>query len=120
MDFVDMDDSDRVAVVGTRWRKVAALGDTRNVLLVRAIELAPKSAAAAHQPEPTALFVSDVEHDERIAVVAHGATTLSARLDGEVGAQMFAGIHGEDGSFRTIQGAGEVSVQVPVGTKRLV
>lgn len=112
IDWLDLEPSEQAALVGSRWRKVGALGDAS--LVARAVALAP--------PPPVRPSVDDValgtlflRPAESAAVVAHGPTVITARATGRASAHLVATVHGEDGSLRMVEGRGEITVATEAG-----
>lgn len=112
LDWLDLEPSEQAALVGARWHKVGALGDSS--VVSRAVTLAPARPSRATADEFT-LGTLVVRPTERASVVAHGPTTITTRATGHPSTHLVATVRGEDGSMRVVEGRGEVSVDVEAG-----
>jgi hypothetical protein len=109
LDWLDLEPSEQATLVGARWRKVGALGDSS--VVSRAVALAPARPSRATVDEFT-LGTLVVRPTERASIVAHGASTITTRANGHPSTHLVATVRGEDGSMRVVEGRGELRVDV--------
>ncbi|GAC1355503.1 MAG: hypothetical protein NVSMB47_08950 [Polyangiales bacterium] len=114
LDWDDLDEPEQRAFLATRWRKVAALPDSKG-LLTHAVALASAPQREERPTEDPATTVADLRSDERFALVVHGPTTLRARADGDPEAVLNATLRRADGSRETRDGRGTLTIEIPDG-----
>jgi len=114
VDWNELDADEQATLLGERWRRVAALPNANKGLVTHAIVLAtPPSRDTVPDPDPM-LSAWDIRDDERVAIVAHGRNLVRARADGDPEAKVVATVRHLDGRVDTIEGKGEVRVDVPL------
>lgn len=114
VDWDELDLDEQTVLLGERWRRVPALPNANHGIVTHAIALAaPPLHTVATDPDPM-LSAWEVRGDERVAIVAHGRNTVRARADGDPEAKVVATVRHLDGRVDTIEGKGEVRVDVPL------
>lgn len=113
VDWDDIDDpEEQRSLLGTRWRKVAALRGAGGDLVARAILLSAVPERARSPASGTnALLRLDVRPDERVAVVVHGAS-LRAIAERAPDATITAVVRRFDGAIDTRTGVGTLDVSI--------
>jgi hypothetical protein len=114
LEWAGLDEGEQTALLSARWRKVAALADGKE-LVTRAIALAPAPARTAREVESPAIASADLRGDEKVALVAHGPTTLHARADGDDDSIVTALLRHSDGTTETTTGKGEIEIEIRDG-----
>ncbi len=112
IDWDELEPAEQAALLGARWRRVAALPNANKGIVTKAIAVAAPSKAAGVADADPALLSYDVRADERIAVIAHGKTTVRARADGDPESKLLATVRYPDGRIVSLEGKGELSVEV--------
>jgi hypothetical protein len=114
VDWDELESSEQSLLLGARWRRVAALPNTNKGLVTHAVAVASpqQKNGVAGDPDP-ALLSYDVRGDEKIAFVAKGKTSVRVRADGDAEAKVVATVRHYDGRVLTVEGKGEITVDVP-------
>jgi len=116
LDWVDLDDHEQIALVGARWKKVAALSDSNRELVSRAIALGSPPARPERKDDGKAITL-DVDPAERVAFFATGPVTAMARVNFNPDGRVFANVRDEAGSDQR-DGKGELTIDVPAGKEQ--
>lgn len=112
IDWDELEPAEQSALLGARWRRVAALPNANKSIITKAIAVAaPPKSDGVVDPDP-ALVTYDVRADEKIAVIAHGKTSVRARADGDAESKVLATVRYHDGRVVLVEGKGEVIVEV--------
>lgn len=112
VDWDELDESEQGLLLGARWRRVAALPNANKGLVTHAVAVtSPQAKGGVVDPDP-ALLAYDIRADEKIAFVAKGKTAIRARADGDPESRVIALIRHYDGRVLTIEGKGEITVDV--------
>ena len=116
VDWDDVDDpQEQRSLLGSRWRKVAALNELSQELPAHAIVLSPPKPSLAEPPaDPATLTRFDLRGDERAALVVHGGS-VQALVDGAPDVEITATVRRRDGSLTTLTGHGQLTIDVPPG-----
>ena len=114
VDWFELDEPEQQALLSARWRKVAALPDSKG-LVTHAIAIAPAPPRVIEAGEDASTTSADLREDERLAFVAAGPTTLKVRADGDPDAALVALLRQEDGTDTTVDGRGEMSIEIAAG-----
>lgn len=113
VDWDELEPSEQSLLLGARWRRVAALPNANKGLVTHAVAVAgPQSKSGIVETDP-ALLSYDVRADEKIALIAKGKTSIRARADGDAESRVIALVRHYDGRVLTVEGKGEVTVEVP-------
>jgi hypothetical protein len=113
IDWVDLDDDEQIAILGSKWKKTGALSGS-NDIVARAIALAPPEERAPHVHDDVGIATFTIVGDERASFVAHGPTTVHGRID-DPDAPLSATVRYEDGTVANVAGNGELVMKVPDG-----
>jgi hypothetical protein len=114
VDWFELDEPEQQALLSARWRKVAALPDSKG-LVTHAIAIAPAPPRAlAHETE-TSHTSADLVGDERLAFIASGPTTLKVRADGDPDATIVGLLRQDDATDTTVDGRGELTIEIAAG-----
>ena len=112
IDWIDLEPTEQSALVGARWRKVGALGDS--TVVSRAVALAPPRPIRP-RPDDVMLGTVVLRAAERVSVVARGASSITARATGHPATKLVATVVEENGEKRLVEGHGEVRIQTEEG-----
>jgi hypothetical protein len=113
IDWVDLDDDEQLAILGSRWRKAGALSGS-NDIVARAIALSPPEDRAPRAHDDVAIATFSIVGDERASFVAHGPTTVHGRVE-DPDAPLSATVRYEDGTIAKVESKGELVMKVPDG-----
>ena len=112
VDWDELDGSEQSLLLAARWRRVAALPNANKGLVTHAVAVtSPQNKGGVVDPDPAQLSY-DVRADEKIAIVAKGKTAIRARADGDAESHVIALIRHYDGRVLTIEGKGEITIDV--------
>ncbi len=119
VDWDELERDEQTMLLTARWRRVAATPNANTGLKTRAIAVsAPEKGSvlgveAASAPDA----LVDLRGDERAAFLAHGKVTLRARAEGDPDARVTATVRFLDGRVETLEGTGEVAIDVADGVE---
>lgn len=113
VDWDELDVDEQTMLLGERWRRVAALPNANKGVATHAIALAGRHPKELPTDPDPALAAWDLRGDERIALIAHGKTRVRARAEADAQAKVVAIVRHRDGRVDTLEGLGEVQVDVP-------
>ncbi|MBI2392470.1 MAG: hypothetical protein HYV09_22995 [Deltaproteobacteria bacterium] len=113
VDWDELDADEQTMLLGERWRRVAALPNANKGVAAHAIALAGRHPKELPTDPDPALAAWDLRGDERIALIARGKTRVRARSEADAQAKVIATVRHRDGRVDTIEGQGEVQVDVP-------
>jgi hypothetical protein len=115
LDWTDLDETTRSALVSARWKKIGAVADAEHQPQFRVITLAPAPTptAAIEVNQPLAVF--ELNRAAQAALLVAGPNTLVVRTREGRPTPLSATLRARDGAQRVVTGAGELTLNVAAG-----